>query len=301
MVPVPDRRRCGIKPEVLIAGLEVPEGPAVLPDGRVVFVQQVLGRVSAFDGSAVVTISEAPGSPNSVTVGSDGHLYAAQNGGVVDDWRSSFPTAPAIERISLEGRVETIATSVAGVALGAPNDLVFGPDGRLFFTDPAEAYSPGNPREANRLFALGGSGGEVLIELPPSYTNGIAFTSEGHLVWLESYTRCVCILDRGRRRVLCQLPVGHIPDGLDVAADGRLFISTVTSHGITVVSPNGEFLGHIMLDENALPTNCCFDGSDLLVTDFGVGFAPGNARGRLWRVPTDALGKPATPGSIQIG
>lgn len=288
-----------MRPEVLVRGLEVPEGPAVLPDGRVAFVQQVLGRVSAFDGSSVDTISEAPGAPNSVTVGSDGRLYAAQNGGVVDDWRSPYPTTPAIERISLEGRVETIATDVAGIALGAPNDLVFGPDGRLYFTDPAEAYDPDNPRKTNRLFALDGSGGEVLIELPPSYTNGIAFTPEDDLVWVESYTRHVCMLGGGKRRVLCQLPEGHIPDGLDVATDGRLFISTVTSHGITVVSPNGEILDHILLDENALPTNCCFQGSDLLVTDFGVGFTPGNARGRLWRVPTDAVGKSQTPGSIQ--
>lgn len=271
----------------------------MLPDGRIVFVQQVLGRISAFDGSSVVTISEAPGAPNSVTVGSDGHLYAAQNGGVVDEWRSPYPTTPAIERVSLDGRVETIATEVAGIALGAPNDLVFGPDGRLYFTDPAEAYDPSNPRKPNRLFALDGSGGEVLIELPPSYTNGIAFTTQGDLAWVESYTRCVCFLDGGRRRVLCQLPLGHIPDGLEVAADGRLFICTVTSHGITVVAPNGEVLSHIFLDEVALPTNCCFQGSDLLVTDFGVGFTPGNARGRLWRVPTDAVGKMPTPGFVR--
>jgi gluconolactonase len=253
--------------------------------------------VSLFDGARLDTVSEGPGSPNSVTLGSDGYLYAAQNGGVERSWGTS-QTTPSIEKISFGGSIEAIATSVAGIELQAPNDLVFGPDGRLYFTDPGEAWNFENPQAVNRLFAIGESSGEVLIELPPSYVNGLAFAPDGRLVWVESYRRDVCILE-ANRRVLCRLPELHSPDGLDVALDGRLFIATVTSHGITIVSPEGEVLSHIFLDENALSTNCCFQGSDLWVTDFGVGFKPGNARGRLWRVPTDAVGKPQTPGAIR--
>lgn len=40
--------------------------------------------------------------------------------------------------------------------------------------------------------------------------------------------------------MLCQFPAGHVHDGLAVAADGRLFVTTVTSHGVSVVSPDGE-------------------------------------------------------------
>lgn len=285
-----------MKPEVMLASLEVPEGPVLLPDGRIAFVQQPLGRVSVFDGTGVETVSEGPGCANSVTLGSDGYLYAAQNGGVERSWGTS-QTTPAIERISFGGSIEMVATNVAGIDLQAPNDLVFGPDGRLYFTDPGEAWNLENPQATNRLFAIGASGGEVLVELSPSYLNGLAFTPGGSLVWVESYHRDVCILEGGRR-VLCRLPEHHSPDGLDVALDGRLFIATVTSHGITVVSPEGDVLDHLFLDEQALPTNCCFQGSDLWVTDFGVGFRPGNSLGRLWRLPTDAVGKPQIPGTI---
>jgi gluconolactonase len=285
--------------DVVATGLEVPEGPVVVGDGRIAFVQQVLGRVSVFDGHRVETISEAPGSPNAVTFGSDDCLYAAQNGGVVGSWRSASPTEPGIERISLDGRVQRVATEVAGVELKAPNDLVFGPDGRLYFTDPSEGYDPDNRRETNRLYALGAGGGEVLVELPPSYTNGIAFTPDDRLVWVETYERLVCVLEDGKRRVICRLPDNHLPDGLDIAADGRMFIATVASHGITVVSPDGETLDLIALDDNALPTNCCFDHNSLWVTDFGVGYEDvGSGRGRLWRVETDAVGKPVYRGSI---
>lgn len=280
-----------MKREIMATGLEVPEGPALLPDGRIAFVQQVLGMVSAFDGTGVSTISVGPGAPNSVTYGSDGFLYAAQNGGVVDEWRAEIPATPSIERISLAGEITTVAREVAGVALQAPNDLVFGPDGRLYFTDPSEPYDPTTPRAINRLFALGDDGGEVLIELAPSYINGLAFTPDERLVWVETYTRAVCVLDEGKRVVLCTLPEGHLPDGLAIAADGRLFIATAISHGITIVSPAGEVLDHLLLDDQALATNGCFVGSDLWVTDFGVGFRPGNKRGRLWRVETDAIGQ----------
>jgi gluconolactonase len=277
--------------EIMASGLEVPEGPVPLPDGRIAFVQQVLGMVSAFDGTGVSTISVGPGAPNAVTYGSDGFLYAAQNGGVVDEWRAEVPATPSIERISLTGEITPVATEIAGVPLQAPNDLVFGSDGRLYFTDPSEPYDPTAPRATNRLFALGDDGGEVLIELPPSYTNGLAFTPDERLVWVESYSRAVCVLEEGRRVSLCTLPDGHVPDGLTIAADGRLFIASAASHGITIVGPTGEILDHLFLDDRAFATNCCFVGSDLWVTDFGVGFRAGNGRGRLWRVETDAVGQ----------
>ena len=280
-----------LRREVMVTGLEVPEGPVSLPDGRIAFVQQVLGMVSAFDGTTVSTISVGPGAPNSVTYGHDGCLYAAQNGGVVDEWRAEIPATPSIERISLAGEITTVATEIAGVPLRAPNDLVFGPDGRLYFTDPSEPYDPNARKATNRLFALGDDGGEVLIELPPSYTNGLAFTPDQRLIWVESYSRAVCVLDQGRRVLLCTLPENHVPDGLAIAADGRLFITTSASHGVTILGPTGEILDHLLLDDEAIATNCCFVGTDLWVTDFGVGFRAGNGRGRLWRVETDAIGQ----------
>jgi sugar lactone lactonase YvrE len=98
-----------------------------------------------------------------------------------------------------------------------------------------------------------------------------------------------------RRR---QLPEGQRPDGLDIAADGRLFIATVISHGITVVSSEGEVLDVIVLDNQALPTNCCFDDNALWVTDFGVDWRQGAPIGRLWRIETDAVGRPQYRGRL---
>ena len=285
--------------EVATIGLNVPEGPVVLPDGTIAFVEQVLGRVSRFDGSAVTSIAQVGGAANAVTLGGDGALYAAQNGGVVGSWRSADPRPPGIQRVHLDGRVESVTNAVAGVPTLAPNDLAFGPDGRLYFTDPAHGYDPVARGEGGRIFALGKRGeGELLVHLDPVYCNGIGFGIDETLFWVESYERHVCKLHDGARRVVTQLPEGHIPDGLAVADDGRLFITTVTSHGITVVSPDGEVLDVIVLDDEALPTNCCFDGSALWVTDFGIRNEQQPDQGRLWRVETDAVGAPLHSGAL---
>ena len=50
-----------------------------------------------------------------------------------------------------------------------------------------------------------------------------------------------------RRRRSRQLSDGHVPDGMAFAADGRLFVCTTISGGITVLSPEGEVLEEIFL------------------------------------------------------
>lgn len=284
---------------VMAKGLHVPEGVVVLPDDSIAFVEQIKGRLSRWVDGTVETVATAPaGAWNSVVYGSDGTFYAAQNGGVVIAWRSENRAVPAIERVHFDGTVETVAVEVDGVPLGAPNDLVFGADGRLYFTDPTHSYNPEGRGEPGKLFALGQDGGELLVHVGSTYCNGLGFLLDGRLLWVESYDRDVCVLEDGERRVLCRLPEEHVPDGLAVAEDGRVFITTVTSHGVTVISPEGEVLDHIYLDDDAIATNCCFQGSALWVTDFGPDFSRVPDGGRLWRVETDAVGAPVLAGSL---
>ncbi len=299
-----------MKADVVVAGLHVPEGPAVLPDGRIAFTEQTAGRVSVFDGSTVAPLARTGGAANSCVTGTDGLLYVCQNGGVVGDWRSPQPVTPAIQRVTpgtCTGPVETLAVEVAGIPLLAPNDLAFGPDGRLYFTDPAQPFNPAVPAAVGRLFALGPAPGpqdddpaasELVADVGGVYCNGIGFTADGRLLWVESYTRRVCTLRPDGRQVLATLPEGHVPDGFAVAADGRIFIASCQSHGISVLAPDGRYLGLIPLDAGANPTNCCFDGSALWVTDFGMDWATRSGAGRLWRIDTDAVGAPVHPGAL---
>jgi sugar lactone lactonase YvrE len=88
-----------------------------------------------------------------------------------------------------------------------------------------------------------------------------------------------------------------VSDGMAFAADGRLFVATTVSEGLTVVSPDGAVLEEIHLGEHA--TNCIFDGSDLYVTATREADIEASQRtGTFWRVQTDAAGLQLIPGQL---
>ncbi|MDR7187099.1 gluconolactonase [Microbacterium trichothecenolyticum] len=285
--------------EIVLTGLEAPEGPILLGHEDIAFVEQLTGQISRINGGGLAVVARAPGAFNAIALGADGLLYAAQNGGAVGDWRSDTPGTPSIQRISLEGDIEVVGLEADRTPLRAPNDLVFGPDNRLYVTDPSEPFAPHDPRADARICVFGAEGGRTFMPVGRSYPNGLAFLDDNRLCWVESYTRRVRVRDsEGMASTLAVLPEGEIPDGIAVADDGRIFIASVTSGGVTVLGPDGECLGLMHLDERAHPTNLCFDEGSLWVTDFGAGFQPGAGDGRLWRVETDARPRRIYAGSL---
>ena len=66
-------------------------------------------------------------------LGSDGAIYLTQGGNVPGAPDQS--AIPGIQRVRADGTVEQPASNLAGFPLAGPNDLAFGPDGRLWFTE----------------------------------------------------------------------------------------------------------------------------------------------------------------------
>lgn len=272
--------------EVVATDLSFPEGPVVWPDGTVTVCELMAGTISAYDGT-MRTVAHTGGAPNGCAAGSDGNLYVTQNG---DD---HLPAG--IQRVSMDGSVEFLFSSVGSNQLLYPNDLCFGPDGRLWFTDPAHPFDPRNPLEDGRIYAVGNAGGEMVVRTGPTFTNGLGFLADGSLCWVETYTREVHVLSNGGSQRLTVLPEKHLPDGFAVAVDGRIFIASVFSHGVSVLDANGTFLELIRLADDSFCTNCAFDSSTLWVTDVAGG---GPNEGRLWRIDTDAQGLPLHTGVL---
>jgi gluconolactonase len=217
----------------------------------------------------------------------------------VGAWRAKVMSVPSIQVADPDGSVEILVKEVDGIPLQAPNDLSFGPDGRLYFTDPAD-YLP-DDRKPGRVFALEPDGtGECLAELPEAYPNGIVAEPDGSVVWVESYDRGVYrIRPGGQSEQIHQLPEGHIPDGLKIAADGNLWITTFMSGGVDIIAPDGTAVD--FLETGGVPLNCVFHAGDLLITDFGditeiTSDAPMD--GRLWRVSVGVEGMPLFRGAI---
>src|ERR1022692_4100085 len=208
-----------------LSGLGFPEGPVVMGDGRLVFCDGNVGELLVYHDGEAATFARTGGSPWGAVLGTGG--ASAVSG---------------IQRGSADGAVELLCSEVAGHPLYGPNDLAFGPDGRLYFTESgSEQDFRFDVRAPGRLFAIDASGkGAMLLELPDVYPNGIAFDAAQRLYWTESAANRIRRLEDGVPVTFCQLSDGHVPDGMAIAADGRLFVCTTISGGVTVVSPDGE-------------------------------------------------------------
>jgi gluconolactonase len=286
--------------ETLAEGLGHPEGPDVLPDGRIVMVETYTGKIVAWSAArGIHDYALCGGGPNACTLGSDGALYITQNGGTAGAWKAEVMGVPSIQKAWPDGRVEEVAAEVGGIPLQAPNDLTFGPDGRLYFTDPAD-YQP-DDRRPGRVYVLGPDGsGELLEELPAAYPNGITAEPDGAIVWVESYDRGIYRKRPGEAsRLIARLDEGHVPDGLKIAANGDLWVTAFMGGGVDILAPDGTHKD--FLETGGVPLNCIFLDGSLIITDFGeitAVTADAPMLGRLWRVDVGVEGMPLFRGAI---
>jgi gluconolactonase len=270
--------------EVVAEQLAFPEGP-VWHQGVLYFVEITAGRISRFTPGAGVERLAAPGGgPNGATLGPGDALYVTQNGGMQPEGR----VTPGILRVALSGECELLVREVAGLALEGPNDLAFGPDGRLYFTDPRGSADPLKNERPGRLFVwdLVAGRGELLREVGPVFPNGIAFDPNGALVWTESFSRRVMSLRNGQVENILELPERHFPDGLCVDAEGRLYVASTFAHCVSVIE-QGRIVDRYECGDGMV-TNCCFAGTDLYVTE--------SRHGTLWRFPVERPGLPLFTG-----
>lgn len=284
----------------LAASLQHPEGPDVLENGDIVFVETWTGKIKAFthDGR-LIDYATTYGGPNACTLGADGCLYVTQNGGRWASWTSERLSPPGIQRVWPDGRVETLLTEVDGVPCVAPNDLCFGADGRLYFTDPVTWLGRPDPRPRHILAVGPGGKGEVIAELGDVFPNGIAADRMGSIVWGETRSRFIRRKRLGEPvETLTQLPEEHMADGIKFDASGRLWITTVLGGGLDVLEPESGRLDFVPCPH--APLNCVFLGERLIVTDRGLWGDPHDVArdGRLIALSVGISGQPLFRGAL---
>ena len=285
--------------EVLLEKLGHPEGPCILPDGRVAFANTLRSEIAVWDPRhGYATYAETGGGPNACVLGSEGDLYCT-NMPTLGEWIAPDPRPPSIQRISPDGRVEIVATEADGIRFNAPNDLVFGPDGRLYFTDSGH-WDPVTKPDPGYIGVIEADGtAHIVEELDPVYPNGIVVEADGSIVWVESYLRTV-VRRRpdGRKMVLRTLPEGHCPDGFKIGADGNFWITSFTSGGVDIVGPDGTYVD--FLETGGIPLNCVFSENSLYLCELGPKDPadPRPMQGRLLRIDVGIAGLPLHFGAI---
>jgi len=264
--------------ELLADGLAFPEGPVAMPDGSVILVELLGGKIArVWDGKKEV-VCDIGGGPNGAQLGPDGALYVCNNGGADPvNFRFADPNAPGrIERVDLStGKVERILDSVDGVPLSAPNDLVFDKHGGMWFTDYgktlAECYSRGG------VFYLSPDGkvAKAITRAGTSF-NGIGLSPDGE--WLQFVHHDAARLYRLKivgpgevemepeatkphpEYVASGIGDAHF-DGLAVTQSGNVVIGTNHTGGLTTISQDGTV--SFMKLPDAMVTNIAFGGGDM--------------------------------------
>lgn len=292
-----------IKPELVAENLGWPEGPTIMADGGVTFVESYRSQLTVVGKDKVAKkLAYTAGAPNSCVFGASGELYVCQNGGTVGPWRAAEMVAPSIQKVRPGGKAEIICTEVEGIKLNGPNDLVFGPDGTLVFTDPG-TYNPAKP-DPSYIHAISPDGtARVKVRFDqPTFPNGVVVESDGSIVWDESYTGHVKRLrPDGTIEDLGRMPGKNQPilDGMAIAKDGSLLVTDLVGEGFHVIAPDGTPKGFVRLP-GGCPTNLVFDGETLWMTDASVlaSSAEPNYAGKLWCMHFPGGGAPTYRGTI---
>lgn len=213
---------------------------------------------SGYTGTAPFTGRE-PGS-NGLIFDGQGRLVMCQHG----DRR--------VARREQDGSITVIADRYDGKRLNSPNDLVFGPNGDLYFTDPPYGLpgtfdSPSKELDFNGVYRVAPDGAVALLTAELSAPNGIAFSPDGGTLYVansgpDHFWMAYPVLEdgslgEGRTFAKPSERGPGAPDGLKLDTDGNLFATG--PGGVHVFAPDGTLLGRVL---TGVPTGNVAWGGD---------------------------------------
>lgn len=255
----------------LCTGFIFTEGPVWVPADSALLFSDIPGNRTYRwrPGTTEAEVYRDPsGWGNGLTLDPQGNLLTCEHGG------------RRISRIPYDrpDQATGIATSWDGKKLNSPNDIVVHSSGAIFFTDPTYGADSGRiPRfgaegqqpelDFRGVYRVDPDGSlQLLLRDGFDQPNGLAFTPNEDALYIgDSRARRIWRypvnpdLSLGERTLFLDQegdPRTGSPDGMKVDTEGRLW--TTGAGGVSVHTPDGEYLGVFEMDEHA--ANITFGG-----------------------------------------
>ena len=244
------------------------EGPSFDAAGNLYIVDIPFGRIFriAPDGAFDV-VAEYDGEPNGLKIHADGRIFIADHKqGVLQLDPESGAVTPALDRPRLE-------------RFKGCNDLFFGADGTLYFTDQGQT---GLHDPTGRLFRQRLDGTlDIVLDMVPS-PNGLVTNLDGTIVYLavtrdNSVWRVPLMADGTATKVgvFVQLSGGLAgPDGMALDAEGNLAVAHAGLGTVWLFSRLGEPIARVRSCAGSYTTNVAYGGPDhksLFITESETG------------------------------
>lgn len=252
------------------------EGPCCDRAGTVYFTNTEAAKILQWDGKQLTTFRENSGAANGLLFDKQGRLVACEG------------NAGRVTRTDLStGKIEVLCDQFHGHPLGAPNDLCFDGQGRIYFTSrlPNMDATKGNVNAVYRIDPDGKT--HRVVHSPEIHMpNGIVTSPDDKILYLiesapaADQNRCILAFDLdasgnlSNQRKLIDFYPGRSGDGMAIDEQGNLYVAAGlhatrktsetldTRPGIHVISPAGKLLAFVQTPEDTI-TNCRFGGADL--------------------------------------
>ena len=267
----------GSRLEKIATGFGFTEGPVWDPHGFFYVSDEDKNKLSrVYPDGRVETVLEI-GDPDGSTLDSQGRLVTTAS------------VLRAIIQVDPDGQYKVLADKYEGKKFNSPNDIVVGPDGALYFTDPTLDLPKGEKQELDfqGVFRLGTDGSVRLLTKDVTTPNGLAFSPDGKRLYVDDTRQQeIRVYDVGANMELQNGRLfgkeegrGGVPDGIRVDVKGNVYCTG--PGGVWVWDPEGNHLGTIMLPEETAN----FNWGD---ADYGTIYF--SSRTSIYRLKTKARG-----------